>query len=217
MKLCSRKSEIQFCYKTKLHFIESQFSNLHFASTPILKLKWNSNSILNSILNGAQPWFVRAVNCLIHSSGQHRPAEHEWRTTEACYGEQTGKEDLLRPPKLMGYHPHKHRQAHSHLHKLNGADCTLLINWCKQTWRLLRPSHLSRQPGDRGVGKRLWSFLYAHISISLPSCLFLVDTHTMEKGEVSKENDMQAGTGSVRKCHCRLGVSRCFQLRKVGG
>ncbi|KAL1257005.1 hypothetical protein QQF64_012550 [Cirrhinus molitorella] len=93
---------------------------------------------------------------------------------------------------------------------LNGAhtDCTLLINGCKQTRRLLRPAYLSRQSDDRGVRKRLWSPLYVHVSISLPSCLFCVDTHTMEEGEVSKENDMQAGTRSVRKCHCRLGVSR---------
>lgn len=115
--------------------------------------------------------------------------------------------------------PPTQTQAQRHLQKLNGAhtDCTLLINGCKQTWCLLRPAYLSRQSGNRGVRKRLWSSLYVHVSISLPSCLFRVDTHTMEEGEVSKENDMQAGTGSVRKCHCRLGVSRCFQLRKVGG
>lgn len=115
--------------------------------------------------------------------------------------------------------PPTQTQARSHLQKLNGAhtDCTLLINGRKQTRRLLRPAYLSRQSDDRGACKRLWSSLYVHVSISLPSCLFCADTHTMEEGEVSKENDMQAGTRSVRKCHCRLGVSRCFQLRKVGG
>lgn len=80
--------------------------------------------------------------------------------------------------------PPTETQARHHLQKLKGAhtDCTLLINGRKQTRCLLRPAYLSRQSGNRGVHKRLWSSLYVHVSISLPSCLFHVDTHTMEEG-----------------------------------
>ncbi len=165
---------------------------------------------------------VGAVNWL-HSSGQHSPAEHGWRTTDATQmwrrTDRKGGPHRARQNDSDGLPPTQ-TQAWSHLQKLNGAhtDCTLLINGCKQTRRLLRPTYLSRQSDDRGECKhRLWSSLYVHVSISLPSCLFCADTHTMEEGEASKEYDMQAGTCSARKCHCRLGVSRCFQMRKVGG
>ncbi|KAL7871116.1 hypothetical protein SRHO_G00086130 [Serrasalmus rhombeus] len=39
------------------------------------------------------------------------------------------------------------------------------------------------------------------------------DAQTMQEEEVSKGNDMQPGTGSMRKCQRERWASRCFFLR----
>ncbi len=181
---------------------------------------WTTFSIIFWMVHKPGCWSCELTAALFRTAQPCRA----WMENNGCYPNvmenRQGRRTSLGPPNWQRWAP-----AHTNTGMEPSAEAE------RGTYRLhLADKRVQTNPASaetnvplQAVRRQRWVqtppvvLSYVHVSISLPSCLFCADTHTMEEGEGIKENDMQAGTCSARKCHCRLGVSRCFQMRKVGG